>query len=128
MSVRGTRDQGKSMFIKEMLVDHPEASHQEIVKAWQSSGMPGSISATLVSRVRKREGISRKRKPGRRPAAPTATVAKAPRPVSTSPSAGRLVELEVEIDRVLKKVVELGSLTQVEDVLRKTRRQLYSAS
>ncbi len=128
MSVRGTRDQGKSMFIKEILVDHPEASHQEIVRAWQSSGMPGSISATLVSRVRKREGISGKRKPGRRPAAITATVVQAPRSASNSPNAGRLMELEVEIDRVLKKVVELGSLTQVEDVLRKTRRQLYAVS
>lgn len=128
MSVRGTRDQGKSMFIKEMLVDNPEASHQEIVNAWQESGMPGSISATLVSRVRNREGISRKRKPGRRSAATTATIAQAPRPAATGPRAARLMELEVEIDRVLKKVVELGSLTQVEDVLRKTRRQLYAVS
>lgn len=126
MAVRATRDQGKSMFIKEFLVDNPEASHQEIVDAWRAAGMPGGISATLVSRVRTREGLSRKRKPGRRTAAATSGAARTPR--ATGNRAGRLMELEVEIDHVLKKVVALGSLDKVEHVLRQTRRQLYSAS
>ena len=34
--------------------------------------------------------------------------------------------LEVEIDRLLMKVASIGTLPEVEDSLRKTRRQLYA--
>ena len=37
-----------------------------------------------------------------------------------------LMDLEIEIDRLLMKVAEIGTLPQVEDSLRKTRRQLYA--
>ncbi len=36
------------------------------------------------------------------------------------------MDLEVEIDRLLMKVVEIGQLPDVEDELRKARRQLYA--
>ena len=38
----------------------------------------------------------------------------------------RLMDLEVEIDRLLMKVVEIGQLVDVEDALRAARRQLYT--
>ncbi len=38
-----------------------------------------------------------------------------------------LMDLEVEIDRLLMKVVEVGSLPDVENALRKARRHLYAS-
>jgi hypothetical protein len=36
------------------------------------------------------------------------------------------MNLEVEIDRLLMKVVEIGTVPDVEDALRKARRHLYA--
>ena len=36
------------------------------------------------------------------------------------------MNLEVEIDRLLMRVVEVGTLPEVEDALRKARRHLYA--
>ena len=36
------------------------------------------------------------------------------------------MDLEVEIDRLLMKVVEIGQLPSVEDALRRVRRQIYA--
>jgi hypothetical protein len=36
------------------------------------------------------------------------------------------MDLEVEIDRLLMKVVEIGELTEVEDALTKARHHLYA--
>ena len=38
-----------------------------------------------------------------------------------------LMNLEVEIDRLLMRVVQVGTLPEVEDALRKARRHLYAA-
>ena len=48
------------------------------------------------------------------------------RPARARRRAGELMGLEIEIDRLLMKVVETGQLKDVEDALRKTRRQLYT--
>ena len=45
-------------------------------------------------------------------------------PAMTRERNSGLMDMEVEIDRLLMKVVEIGQLTGVEDELRKTRRQL----
>ena len=47
--------------------------------------------------------------------------------VKTRGSRTDLMDLEVAIDRLLMKVVEIGSLPDVENALRKTRRQLYES-
>lgn len=131
MTVRATRDQGKSMFIKELLHDNPEANHQTVNEAWRAAGMSGSISPTLVSRIRSRLGLAGKRG-RRRSTTATATATKAPRTVGRPAAAGgrgrkhSLMDLEVEIDRLLMKVAAIGNLPEVEDSLRKTRRQLYA--
>jgi hypothetical protein len=47
-------------------------------------------------------------------------------PVKTRGRRSDLMDLEVEIDRLLMKVVEIGTLHDVEDALRKARRHLYA--
>jgi hypothetical protein len=137
MAVKAMRNQGKSMFVKEVLNDDPQANHQAVNVRWREAGMSGSISPTLVSRVRSRLGLTgntrgRSRKNAKatgalrgRPAGP-ARAAGAMAPPQARGRTNSLMDLEVEIDRLLMKVAAIGTLPQVEDSLRKTRRQLYA--
>lgn len=127
MTARATRNQGKSMFVKEILNSNPQANHQAVNEAWRAEGMSGTISPTLVSRMRSRLGLAGKRRKRRRGgAATTAAGAGATGSVKSRGRMSSLMELEVEIDRLLMKVAEIGTLPEVEDSLRKTRRQLYA--
>ena len=149
MSAVATRNQGKSMFVKEMLNDDPLANTAAVNAAWRASGMSGSISSSLISNIRTRMKLGGKKpgKPRRAKATgaddagagapvvgkrrgPTRRQA-APRANGESPALSRgrereLMNLEVELDRVLMKVVETGELPEVETALRKVRRQLYA--
>jgi hypothetical protein len=149
MAVTAARKQGKSMFVKEVLHDNPSANAQAVNDAWKSAGMDGTISGTLVSKIRSGLGLTKKRRRRRsakaQSAAATAVVTAGPpkrrgRPpksaaipsngMSMSSTRGRktsLAALEVEFDRLLLKVVESGTLPEVEVALRKARRLLYSA-
>jgi hypothetical protein len=131
-TLTSTRNEGKSMFVKEHLNDHPDANHRAVDEAWRAAGMSGSISPTLVSRVRSRMGLAGKRGGGGRrgttaKATPTRAgrVASAPMPTDRGRK-NHLMDLEVEIDRLLMKVAEIGTLPEVEDSLRRTRRELYA--
>jgi hypothetical protein len=138
MPASATRNQGKSMFIKEVLNDNPLANHEAVNEAWRSAGMPGTISPTLVSRMRSRMGLAGNLGRGRRKKA-KATGARPGRPslqvqpdangntmVRTRGRKNNLMDLEVEIDRLLMKVVDIGTLPDVENALRKARRHLYA--
>jgi hypothetical protein len=46
------RDEGKSSFIKELLVEHPQANADAVNKAWKKAGMEGTISVALVTMIR----------------------------------------------------------------------------
>jgi hypothetical protein len=150
MPVVVTRNQGKSMFVKEELNNDPNASAEAINAAWQAAGMSGGISSSLISNVRTRMKLAGKlpRKRRRRASAAGAVDAGVGGPVAgkrrgrpPKPAAARangetpaisrgrereLMNLEVEIDRVLMKVAEIGALPEVENALRKVRRQLFA--
>jgi len=138
MTVSTMQNQGKSMFIKEVLNDDPEANHQAVNVRWREAGMSGSISPTLVSRIRSRLGLTgntrgRGRKNAKatgtrrgQPAGPAPAAAGAMTPHRARGRTNSLMDLEVEIDRLLMKVAAIGTLPEVEDSLRKTRRQLYA--
>jgi hypothetical protein len=138
MTVKATRNLGKSMFIKEVLNDDPQANHRAINVRWREAGMSGSISPTLVSRVRSRLGLAGNTRGGGRknakaagarrgqPAGPARAAAGATTPYQARGRTNSLMDLEVEIDRLLMKVAAIGTLPEVEDSLRKTRRQLYA--
>jgi hypothetical protein len=139
------RDQGKSMFVKEFLNDHPQATHKFVSEAWTKAGMDGTVSETLVSRVRSELGLAgnaRKVKPasenraaamtksktkGMKKASPKPTPAPQAKP-SRSHRGGVLEEVEVGIDRLIFRLAEAGGFGDLEDGLRRVRRQLIVRS
>src|SRR5512135_1391352 len=44
---------GKNMFLKEYLVDHPDAGTETIAAAWRQGGHEGTISPSLIHKVRR---------------------------------------------------------------------------
>lgn len=127
------------MFVKEWLNDHPQATTEAVNVAWREAGYSGSISPSLVSNVRSRMGLAGNTGRGRLAKKSGASVQRRERPTpagqirangSVATSARRreqdLMVLEVELDRLLMKVVEVGQLPEVEASLRKARRQLYA--
>src|SRR5262245_3766350 len=58
MPATATRSQGKGMFVTELLVDNPHANTQDVIEAWQAAGMKGTISASLISKVRSQSGLA----------------------------------------------------------------------
>jgi hypothetical protein len=139
------------MFVKELLVDNPHANTQDVVEAWQAAGFQGTISPSLVSKVRSESGLAgnlrgkrrrRKTRTGQialdgsmptgkrlgRPPKRAAATANGMGQVQTRRRKNPLDELELEFDRLLLKVIDQGNLTQVEDAIRRARRMLYEAS
>ena len=52
MPATATRNQGKTLFVKETLIDHPTANPKFVNEAWKEAGMEGTISETLVNKMR----------------------------------------------------------------------------
>jgi hypothetical protein len=150
MPAVATQNQGKSMFVKEMLNDDPLANTEAVNAAWRAAGMSGSISSSLISNVRTRMRLSGKL-PGKRrkrteaagaahagtkgpvtgkkrgrPSRQAGALANGESPVLSRGRERELMNLEIEIDRLLMKVVQTGALPEVESSLRKVRRQLYA--
>jgi hypothetical protein len=138
MPATATRNQGKSMFVKEVLDDNPLANAEAVNEAWREAGMAGGISTSLVSNVRSRMGLTGNLGRGRRRRMKITGVGRGRRLVQLDAGAngtttvmtrGRksdLMDLEVEIDQLLMRVVEIGMLPDVESALRTARRHLYS--
>lgn len=148
MAATGTRNQGKTQFIREVLAVDPQANAKKIREAWQEEGYEGTISQTLVNKQRSLLGLAgnikggRPRGSGTGAATSTYTGQKRGRkPQSESnngPAAGegratsgrrtsQLAQIEAEIDRLLFRVMDLGGLENIEDSLRRARRMLYQA-
>jgi hypothetical protein len=151
MPATKARNQGKTSFVKELLIDHQMANTKAVNEAWKAAGMEGTISETLVNKTRSHMGLAGNlrgkrrakstaavetkrpytgKKRGRKPK--HATVASAEGKVAqTGVPAGRrndhLVEIEADLDRLLFRVMNMGDLAEVENALRETRRRLYGA-
>jgi hypothetical protein len=133
-----TQNQGKSNFVKEVLDDNPQANAAAVNEAWRAAGMAGSISAGLVNHLRSRLGLSGNLRGGRRkrarangtrqgrPPMQDQTGANGSRAAMARNQSSELMGLEVEIDRLRMKVVEIGQLPHVEDALRGVRPQIYA--
>jgi hypothetical protein len=144
------RDQGKSTFIKQTLFEDPYSNAAKINKLWSESGREGSISVTLVNKMRSEMGLTgnlrgRRRsdespateirrpytgkKRGRKPKSASAAVAVEEPLAATfrgrNARLNRLTEVEAEIDRLLFKVMSIDGLAEVETALRQARRHLY---
>jgi len=54
-------NQGKTSFVREYLADHREADVEAVNRAWGAAGNEGSISESLVSKLRSKLGLTGKR-------------------------------------------------------------------
>ena len=133
MPAASTRNQGKSQFVKDVLNNDPRANTAAVNEAWRAAGRTGSVSSGLVNNLRFRMGLSgnlrRRRTTGRRRGRRTVQVqgrANESTPATTRRRSSELMGLELEIDRLRRKVVEIGQLPDVEDGLRSARHRLYA--
>ena len=134
-------DQGKSSFVRELLGRDPEANEQAVNEAWAAEGNEGTISGSLVSKIRSNLGLTGKgRSPGRpkakakrgpkaKPAAPVQPesngppAASATGPESTAGGRGRsLDQVEDRIDDLIFQLKDLGGMEQAQEALRLARR------
>jgi hypothetical protein len=53
-----TRSLGKTGFVKEFLNDNPEANTRAVNEAWAAAGFEGTISQTLVTKLRSQLGLT----------------------------------------------------------------------
>jgi hypothetical protein len=151
MPVAATKSLGKTSFVKEILFDNPQANPTAVNEAWTAAGMEGTISPTLVNKMRSELGLAGNLRvgPGQTKAVATSKPAsrdkksggkakgksraanmdttKAEGSGRQMPRTQALVQVEAEIDRLLFLVMKIGGLTDVEDSLRESRRRLYRA-
>jgi hypothetical protein len=151
MPVAAPKNLGKTSFVKEVLFDNPQANPTAVNEAWTAAGMDGTISPTLVNKMRSELGltgnlrarhgktkavahskpVSRDKKHGSKfrvnTLAASMETTRAEGSSRRMPRTQALVQVETEIDRLLFLVMNLGGLTEVEDSLRESRRRLYRA-
>jgi hypothetical protein len=114
-----TRRQGKSAFIKEVLVDDATATTATVNRAWKAAGMEGTISESLVSKVRSGLGLAGNLRKKSAAARWPAASAKKPRRSDRDRS---LAEVEGEIDHLIFKLLAIGGVEKAEAALRSARR------
>ncbi len=144
------RNQGKTEFIKQALFNDEFANAASINDLWAESGRDGTISVSLVNKMRSDMGLTGNlrrgpkassgkpytgKKRGRKPKSAQAEAAPAMESGSAAGSSpsfrgrnarlNRLVDVETDIDRLLFKVMAFEGLADVEDSLRQARRALY---
>lgn len=154
MAMATVKTKGKSGFLKEFFVDHPDAGKSAIDEAWREAGNEGTISDSLISKIRKDLKLTGKGRPrakasgkggaGKRSAAAprssarkTGTTAKTDVRHATEgvgrPAEARtmgddrtivLIRLEGQIDQMLHEIKLTGGLPEFEEALRKARRIL----
>jgi hypothetical protein len=132
---------GKSSFIKEVLFDDPKANTAAVNRVWKANGMKGTISASLVNKVRSDLGLTGNLRTGAKASVSkkaTRKTGKAPTVgVHVSPSSEKkhrpgnrermLAEVEDKIDRLVFELLEIGGVEKAEDALRAARRVLVRA-
>jgi opacity protein-like surface antigen len=128
---------GKTMFVKEFLNDHPQSNVIAVNEAWQAAGFDGTISPTLINKMRASLGLTGNFRGNKKKSKTSATGRKQGRPrketaatVNGQPRGNRstvMDDLEADIDRLIFKAMAIGELTEIENSLRQARRLLYGA-
>ena len=150
------RNQGKTDFVRDVLKKNPHGNAKYVNEAWLAAGRDGTISETLVNKMRSVLGLTGNlrganskrsagvaadkpkytgKKRGRKPKSAAvegvaASTNGKPSEESRAKTGGRLnqlTSLETEIDVLLFKVMNVGGLEEIENSLRRTRRLLYGA-
>jgi hypothetical protein len=60
------RDQGKSAFVRAVLTKDRQANHEAVNRAWTEAGHAGTISESLVGKLRSQMGLTGQPRPGAR--------------------------------------------------------------
>jgi hypothetical protein len=60
------RDQGKSAFVGDVLTTDTQANTEAVNRAWTEAGHAGTISESLVNKIRSRMGLTGQPRPGAR--------------------------------------------------------------
>ena len=60
------RDQGKSAFVRDVLTKDRQANHEAVNRAWTAAGHAGTISESLVGKLRSELGLTGQPRPGAR--------------------------------------------------------------
>ena len=139
------KSEGKSMFLKEYLMDNPGAGAEAVAAAWGEAGNEGTISASLVGKVRRElgltgKGLAKAKSKARKGAdaegrgrtlrkekgeSEREDVERSPAPqVAGGERADVLMGLEDSIDELLHEMKRAGGLPEFEEALRKARRIL----
>lgn len=141
---KGGTGSGKSAFVKEILGREPKANVKAINRAWTSAGNEGTISDSVVYKIKRGLATAGRRSPGELPqrvakperaANPVDVIASQPGgPTSPRTPAtlmregsgpGRVLhEIEGEIDELLFRLKGLGDFPEVQEALRSARRLL----
>jgi hypothetical protein len=109
----------KTAFVLEFLARDRDANEAAVNRAWREAGNAGTISGSLVSKLRQKARTTPARANGHRPSASPA------RATSVSGGRDRLVdEVEVGIDRLIFQLKSEGDMPEVEAALRRARRIL----
>jgi hypothetical protein len=134
---------GKTSFAKEFLNDNPQGNVKAVNDAWTKAGMSGTISPTLVNKMRASLGLTGNlrgksktkatttgTRRGRPPKETTAAVNGKPAGQPRGRKSDRthaLLGVEAEIDRLIFQVMGIGDLLEIETALREARRLVYGA-
>ena len=125
------KSQGKSSFIKELLIDHPQANAAAANKAWKKAGMKGTISVSLVNKVRSDLGLAGNLPKGRKPTSKTDSKSNAKTTPATKRRPGNrermLDEVESKIDSLIFELLGIGGVEKAVDTLRAARRVVIRA-
>lgn len=139
----------KSDFVRGYLDGNPTGGAKAVNEAWADAGHEGTISDTLVHRLRSEKGLTGNRPPGREPGPGNGSTGRSPSPPRTPRRRGRpsrpapiaaggetsaasptrprsraaSTGLEAEFDRLLFQVMDLG-MPDVEDAIRHARHLL----
>ena len=138
----------KTAFVMGFLEKDSKAGHSAVNEAWAKAGNPGTVSESLVHKLRARAGLTgntpgrsgangsgaakpkaAKKKPGPKPKGQGVALANGHEPASATTSkpgtggrARALAEVEADLDRLIYKLISLGGMAQVEEALRAARR------
>ncbi len=140
-------DQGKGTFVREFFASNPDANEESVNEAWSSEGREGTISVSLISKIKAELGLTNRRRGAGRPKAEVAgktrgrprksskvalhathqgngEQASAGRVASSSHGGDILDELEEDLDDLIQKIKDIGEMPDVVKALRRARRLL----
>jgi hypothetical protein len=151
MATGSVVNQGKTPFVEKYFASHPDGNLETVNDAWTAAGNAGSVSESLVGKIRSRLGLTGKKtvdepRPIEAPAkvkSRTPKAKKVSKPVEQAPPVSNgshapegaslathgddeevLDELEEGIDELIHRLRGLGGRPDVVKALRRARRLL----